>query len=485
MNNKYILALDQGTGSCRAFLIDQDQHIVSKAQKEYRQIYPEATWVEHDPIEILETQMSVIENCLDGFDISFVKGIAITNQRETSVVWEKKSGKPVYNAIVWQDKRTRDQCVKIKEKYGELIQSKSGLVVDTYFSATKIKWILDSNEELKEQAKQGDLCAGTIDAWLIWNLTEGESFVTESTNASRTMLYNILTGEWDKELLQIFDIPERVLPEVLSSDGNFGAANILDHKVPIVSVLGDQQSALFGQMCFDQGSCKCTIGTGAFVLGNIGNTFINAPDGLLTTIAWEIDGQKTYAFEGSVFSAGSVVKWLKESLNIDFNIESSSDLAYQSNDHEVFFVTAFNGLGAPYWNMETRAEITGLSLGSSKADILRAALDSIAFRISEVIELMESESSTISHIMMDGGASENDYLLQFLSNISQKVAKRPHEIEATILGVSYLAGIQLDFWKKSQILPLDSQVFKPEINGEMSESKKDKWKLAISKALHK
>jgi glycerol kinase len=453
MAKKYILALDQGTTSSRAIIFDHRGSIVSTARKEFTQIFPEPGWVEHDPEEIWSTQLgTVIEVMAKAkLDAREIAALGITNQRETTIIWERATGKPIYQAIVWQDRRTSDFCQQLKQNgTDKLIRQKTGLIVDSYFSATKIKWILDNISGARTKARRGELCFGTIDTWLLWNLTRGKVHATDLSNASRTMLCNIHTLDWDEELLEIFDVPRSILPEIRSSSEVYGyAENILSGaEIPIAGMAGDQQSALFGQMCVHQGMVKNTYGTGCFMLMNTGEKPVDSNSGLLTTVAWQIGGVTNYALEGSVFIAGAVIQWLRDSLKIIKTSAEVESLAGQvTNSAGVYFIPAFVGLGTPYWNQEARGTIVGLTRGSTDAHLARAALDSIAFQTMDVLKAMESDSGiSVKELRVDGGATINEVLMQFQSDILNTKVIRPVVTETTALGAAYLAGLAVGFW---------------------------------------
>ncbi|RXK58487.1 glycerol kinase [Lacibacter luteus] len=450
---KYILAFDQGTTSSRAIVFDHDGSIVSVAQKEFKQIFPQPGWVEHDPEEIWSTQLGVAAEAITkaGLTTEHIHAIGITNQRETTVVWDRKTGKPVYNAIVWQDRRTADFCDELKRKNLHiLIQQRTGLVVDAYFSASKIKWILDNVEGARAKAEKGELCFGTVDTWLLWNLTKGQVHATDVSNASRTMLMNLQTLQWDGELEKIFSIPGNMLPQIRSSSEVYGVTqNILTAtNIPIAGIAGDQQSALFGQMCTKQGMVKNTYGTGCFMLMNTGEKAVISRNNLLTTVAWKINGKTEYALEGSVFIAGAVVQWLRDGLGI---IRSSGDvekLAAKVNDSEgVYVVPAFTGLGAPYWNQHARGTMVGITRGTTASHIAKAALDSIAYQTADVLKAMEADAGiSITELRVDGGATVNNGLMQFQSDILHTTVVRPKVTETTALGAAYLAGLATGYW---------------------------------------
>lgn len=455
----YILAFDQGTTSSRAILFDRAGRIHSIAQKEFTQIYPKPGWVEHDPMEIWGTQSGVAREVLEKAAVSpeQVAAIGITNQRETTVVWEKSTGKPVYNAIVWQDRRTADICDELKAAgHADTIRDKTGLVIDAYFSGTKIKWILDHVEGARERAERGELLFGTVDTWLVWNLTRGKVHVTDYTNASRTMLFNIHTLDWDDDLLNLLGIPRAMLPEVRPSsqiyghtdEHTFGGANI-----PIAGIAGDQQAALFGQTCFEPGMVKNTYGTGCFMLMNTGEKPVASPSGLLTTIAWGLDGKVTYALEGSVFIAGAAIQWLRDGLRF---FDAAADSEYFASKVEdtggVYVVPAFAGLGAPYWDMYARGAIFGLTRGTRKEHIIRATLESLAYQTKDILDAMQRDSGIeLKSLRVDGGAVANNLLMQFQADILGVPVERPRITESTALGAAYLAGLAVGFWSKDEI----------------------------------
>lgn len=449
----YILALDQGTTSSRAVIFDKSGNIVSVAQKEFTQIFPKPGWVEHDPMEIWSTQSGMANEVLTkkGLNASNITAIGITNQRETVVVWDKSTGNPIYNAIVWQDKRTANYCDELKQQgKSQLIREKTGLVIDSYFSGTKVKWILDTVEGARKRAENGELLMGTIDSWLIWNMTKGALHITDVTNASRTLLYNINTMDWDDELLQLFNIPKSMLPQVKQSSEVYGNTdtNFLGTSIPIAGIAGDQQAALFGQMCTKEGMVKNTYGTGCFMLMNIGGKPIVSKNNLLTTVAWKINGKTTYALEGSIFIAGAVVQWLRDSLKI---IKTSSEVENLANTVEssegVYVVPAFAGLGAPYWNQHAQGSIFGLTRGSTDAHIARASLEAIAYQTMDVLKAMEADSKVdIKELRVDGGATVNNLLMQFQADVLNTVTVRPEIVETTVMGAAYLAGLAVGYW---------------------------------------
>ncbi len=449
---KYILAFDQGTTSSRAIVFDHDGLPVATAQKEFTQIYPKPGWVEHDPEEIWSTQAAVGMEAIfrAGVSVHQTVGIGITNQRETSVVWDKKTGRPIYNAIVWQDRRTADYCDQLKKDgHGQMILNKTGLIPDAYFSATKIKWMLDNVVGAHKMAMKGRLAFGTIDSWLIWNLTRGKLHVTDVSNASRTMLFNIHTLQWDSELLDLFGIPAAMLPEVRSSSEIYGkTAEPFPSPIPISGIAGDQQAALFGQMCIEPGMVKNTYGTGCFMMMNIGDKPIESKSKLLTTVAWKIGNEVTYALEGSIFIGGAVVQWLRDSLGVILQSNDVEKLAAKVKDSEgVYFVPAFAGLGAPYWDQHARGTLTGITRGSTDAHIARAAIDSIAYQTYDVLLAMQKDSGvTIRELRVDGGATVNNGLLQFQADLLQSNVVRPKITETTALGAAYLAGLAVGYW---------------------------------------
>ena len=489
---KFILSLDQGTTSSRAIIFNHSGEIVAIAQKEFTQIYPQASWVEHDPNEIWSTQLAVATEVIAkaGLKATDINAIGITNQRETTVVWDRNTGKPVYNAIVWQDRRTSEYCNSIKQQgKSELIQEKTGLIIDSYFSATKVRWILEKVEGAKQKAQNGELAFGTVDSWLIWNLTGGKVHVTDVSNASRTMIYNIHTLSWDDDLLQLFDIPKSMLPEVKSSSEMYGATagNILAAQIPIAGIAGDQQSALFGQMCTQPGMVKNTYGTGCFMLMNIGKTPKTSTNNLLTTIAWQINGEVNYALEGSIFIAGAIVQWLRDELGL---IQKSADveqLAQQVDDTQgVYIVPAFAGLGAPYWNQDARGTITGITRGTNKAHIARAAIESIAYQTMDVLNAMQADAGTpIAELRVDGGATANNLLMQFQANLLNCKVIRPEVTEVTAIGAAYLAGLATGFWKNIDEIKSQWQINKTfSAQSDIDNTKSIKgWEKAVRAAI--
>ena len=483
---KYIISLDQGTTSCRSILFDQNKNIVHVEQQEFTQIMPENGWVEHDAVEILNTQLETLNLLIQNsnIDIKDVDSIGITNQRETTVLWDKKSGKPVYNAIVWQDNRTADFCKSIiKEGQEEVIRNKTGLVVDSYFSSTKIHWILNHSAECKDLIKKGDLLFGTIDTWLIWNLT-GNHF-TDVTNASRTQLLNIHELKWDKELLDIFQIPSSILPEVKQSADDFGYWNFKGYQIPIRGVAGDQQAALFGQECIEKGMAKNTYGTGCFMLMNTGENIISSKNGLLTTVAWSVDGKVNYALEGSVFIAGAAIQWLRDSLKIITHASETEQLSNATKDKDVLFIPAFSGLGAPYWNMNVKGAILGITRNTGIAEIAKAALESLAFQSKDVLIAMEKDANfKLKSLAVDGGACQNNYLMQFQADVLNCKVVKPVQIESTALGAAMLAGHKSGFFEKNTSQNSKSKTtFSPQKSTKIDEKIKA-WNKAISSLIN-
>lgn len=493
MGKKYVMALDQGTTSCRAILFDKDGKIAGTAQKEFTQIYPKPGWVEHDAMEIWGTQSGVMREVLEttGTNPYEIAAIGITNQRETAVVWDKTTGKPIYNAIVWQSRQTADICEDLKNKgLGPYIKETTGLIIDAYFSGTKVKWILDHVEGAREKAKNGDLLFGTMDTWLIWNLTRGKVHVTEYSNASRTLLYNIKQLKWDKRILKELDIPISMLPEVKQSSEIYGYTDektLGGAQIPISGAAGDQQAALFGQACFKPGMAKNTYGTGCFLLMNTGEEAIPSKNGLVTTIAWGVDGKVEYALEGSIFIAGAAVQWLRDELRLVDNAKDTEYFATQVKDaNGVYVIPAFAGLGAPYWDMYARGTIVGLTRGANRNHIIRATLESLAYQTRDVLEAMQEDSQiTLQSLKVDGGAVANNFLMQFQSDILGVPVERPEVIETTALGAAYLAGLAVDFWEsKEEVIKgwnLD-QKFKPSMVKGEREKLYSGWKRAVGRS---
>jgi glycerol kinase len=489
----FILALDQGTTSSRSLIFDKQGNIKGLAQKEFKQIYPNPGWVEHDANEIWSTQYGTIAEAMAKSHITMkqIAGIGITNQRETTVVWDRKTSQPVYNAIVWQDRRTAAFCDELKAAgHAAAIQQKTGLIIDAYFSATKLKWILDNVPGVRQKAQNGELAFGTIDTWLTWKLTNGEVHVTDVSNASRTMLFNIHTLEWDEELLRLFDIPRSVLPEVKPSSKIYGVTgNIIpESRIPIAGIAGDQQAALFGQLCTQPGMVKNTYGTGCFMLMNTGEKAIASKNNLLTTIAWQVDGKTEYALEGSVFIAGAVVQWLRDELKIIRSSAEVETLAAQVKGSEgVYIVPAFAGLGAPHWNQHARGSIFGLTRGSNNAHIARAALESIAYQTCDVLKAMEADAGiSIAELRVDGGATVNDALMQFQSDILDCKVVRPKITETTALGAAYLAGLAVGYWKNIAGIREQWQVdhvFAPAMDNNKRNELVSGWQRAVKAAI--
>jgi glycerol kinase len=488
---KFILALDQGTTSSRAIVFDKNGIPVSTAQKEFTQHYPKPGWVEHNPEEIWSTQAGVAREAITkaGIESRNIAGIGITNQRETTVVWNRKTGKPVFNAIVWQDRRTADYCDKLKsEGQSRMILEKTGLIIDAYFSATKVRWILENVAGARESADRGELAFGTVDSWLVWNLTGGKLHITDVSNASRTMLFNIHDLKWDEELLKLFDIPHSVLPEVRSSSDFYGeSSGHFTSPVPIAGIAGDQQSALFGQMCVEPGMVKNTYGTGCFMMMNIGDKPIESKSKLLTTIGWKIGNKTDYALEGSIFIAGAVVQWLRDGLGIINKSGDVEKLAGNVRDSGgVYFVPAFAGLGAPYWNQHARGTMVGITRGTTSAHIARASLESIAFQTLEVLLAMQNDSGIkISELRVDGGATINNLLMQFQADLLQAKVVRPKITETTALGAAYLAGLAVNYWSGLKEIRTQWQVdhtFTPDIPEEETHSLIKGWHRAVKAA---
>ena len=494
MDRKYIMALDQGTTSSRAILFDKEGNVVATSQKEFTQFYPKIGWVEHNPMEIWGSQSGVMREVLETNSIrpEEVCAIGITNQRETTIVWEKSTGKPIYNAIVWQCRRTSEICDELKEKGSEkLIKDKTGLILDAYFSATKIKWILDNVEGAREKAENGELLFGTVDTWLIWNLTRGKVHVTDYTNAARTMLYNIKELKWDDEILEILDIPKSMLPDVKPSSYIYGHTDegmLSGAQIPIAGCAGDQQAALFGQTCFEEGSAKNTYGTGCFMLMNTGENIVESKHGLLTTIAWGVDGKVEYALEGSIFIGGASIQWLRDELRVLYDAKQSEFYANSVKDtNGVYVVPAFAGLGAPYWDMYARGAIVGLTRGANRAHLVRATLESIAYQVKDVLNAMQEDSGLkLKDLRVDGGASSNNFLMQFQSDILDVNIDRPKVVETTALGAAYLAGLAVEFYNNKDEIK-KSWIIDREFIPNMSDDKRNLlykgWKKAVSRSL--
>ena len=489
---KYIVALDQGTTSSRAIVFDHEQRIVAVGQKEFQQFYPQPGWVEHDPMEIWATQYGVLQEALAKADITMadVAAIGIANQRETTIVWEKETGRPIYNALVWQCRRTAALCDELKaEGWSDYIRETTGLVIDAYFSATKISWILDHVPGARERAQKGELLFGTVDSWLVWKLTGGAVHVTDYTNASRTMLYNIRELKWDDKLLERLQIPKCMLPEVRNSSEIYGYVQSEGVQLPIAGIAGDQQAALFGQACFTKGSAKNTYGTGCFLLMNVGREFISSKNGLITTVAATMNDEVEYALEGSIFVGGAVIQWLRDELRIlETAAESETYAASLEDNGGVYLVPAFVGLGAPYWDMYARGSIFGLTRGTGRSHIVRAALEAIAYQTNDVLQAMaEDAGQTVTELKVDGGACRNDFLMQFQANIINCVVKRPAITETTALGVAYLAGLAVNYWSSKEEIAQRwhaQQQFAPQMEQAVREENCRGWQKAVSKAMH-
>ncbi len=491
MMNQYILSLDQGTTSSRAIIFDKEGQVIAVAQKEFKQYYPQSGWVEHDAQEIWSSQLSVATEAVAkaGLRADSIAAIGITNQRETTIIWDRATGRPIHSAIVWQDRRTAGYCDELKEKgHGETIREKTGLLIDAYFSASKINWLLDHVEGAREKAERGELAFGTVDSWLVWNLTGGEKHVTDATNASRTMLFNIHTLQWDEELLKLFDVPKSMLPEVRSSSEIYGttAANILAARIPIAGIAGDQQAALFGQLCTKPGMVKNTYGTGCFMLMNIGDKPVLSSNNLVTTIAWQLGDKVSYALEGSIFIGGAIVQWLRDGLGIIRKSSDVEELASKVADTGgVYLVPAFAGLGAPHWDPYARGTIVGLTRGSTAAHIARAALEGIAFQTVDILRAMEADAGTeIKELRVDGGATANNLLLQFQADILQTEVVRPQITETTAIGAAYLAGLAVGLWKHPDEIQNQWQIdktFEPDMAYDHGSALKS-WHRAVETA---
>lgn len=488
----YILALDQGTTSSRAILFDHQGRIESIAQKEFEQIYPEPGWVEHDPTEIWSSQMGTASEALSraGVKAKEVAAVGITNQRETTIVWDRSTGTPIHNAIVWQDRRTSEICDDLRDRgHVDLFQEKTGLILDSYFSGTKVKWLLDHVEGARKKAENGDLAFGTVDSWLVWRLTNGERHITDATNASRTLLYNIHEGEWDDELLSLLDIPRAMLPEVHDSSTVYGETRVdaFGTPVPIAGIAGDQQAALFGQMCTSPGLGKNTYGTGAFMVQNTGTEAVTSENNLLTTIGYQIDGTTYYALEGSIFIAGAVVQWLRDGLQIIRDSSEVERLAREVDDNGgIYLVPAFVGLGAPHWDQYARGIIAGITRGVSQGHIARAAIESMAYQVADVIDAIEADSGIeTQELRADGGAAANNLLLQFQSDILGIPVVRPQTLETTALGAAYLAGLAVDFWDSQDEIrnqwELD-RTFHPDMNDGRVSRLRAGWEKALNRS---
>ncbi len=492
MNERFILALDQGTTSSRAILFDHSGKNRATTQKDFKQIFPQPGWVEHDPEDIWESQIQSALNIAKQINIEFkdIAAIGITNQRETTLVWDRETGKPIYNAIVWQDRRTSKFCDSLKQKgYLDSIKKKTGLIIDAYFSATKLKWILDHVKGAREKAKEGKLSFGTVDTWLIWKLTKGKTYVTDVSNASRTMLFNIKTLEWDSDLLEMFDIPLNILPEVKESSEVYGVTDqsVFGVEIPIAGIAGDQQAALFGQLCTEKGMVKNTYGTGCFLLMNTGNKPVYSNNNLLTTIAWKINGKTSYALEGSVFVGGAVVQWIRDGLNLIKDAKEIEEMANEVEDNGgVYFVPALTGLGAPYWDSYARGTIIGITRGTTKSHIARAALEGIAFQVYDIVKSMEADANAKgTELRVDGGATANNLLLQFQADIFKFNVVRPNFLETTALGAAYLAGLAVGYWNTIEELKNQwsiDKIFKPDLEESKVNSLIKQWHKAVSRS---
>ncbi len=489
MHKKYILALDQGTTSSRSVIVDEKGNLVAKEQQEFNQIFPQSGWVEHDALEILETQLSTLKKVIQKANIAptDIVGVGITNQRETTVVWNRTTGKPIYNAIVWQDVRTTEICKNLKSQgLEDYFKENTGFVIDSYFSATKIKWILDHVPNAREQAKNGDLLFGTVDTWLLWKMTNGKVHATDYSNASRTMLFNIKALKWDEKILEILDIPKTMLPQVYDSSYHFGDFIMEDYVIPITGIAGDQQAALFGQACFEIGDTKNTYGTGCFLLMNTGDKPQYSNNGLLTTIAWGINNKVTYALEGSVFIAGAAIQWLRDGLQIIESADETEHLANQvKEESSVYVVPAFSGMGAPYWDMDARGAIFGLTSDTGKNHLIKATLQSLAYQTKDLLIAMQNDAETpLTSLKVDGGASANNLLMQFQADILDTVVERPENTETTVMGAAYLAGICVGLWNQEEILShrkIDKE-FLPQFTLEKRERLYKKWLKAVERS---
>lgn len=490
---RYIMALDQGTTSSRAIIFDQRGEMVSVAQRPFNQYFPKPGWVEHDGKEIWASQVAVLTEALakKRLDAADIQAIGVTNQRETTLVWDRATGDPLYNAIVWQDRRTSRYCDEIRDEWQAKIQEKTGLVLDAYFSATKVKWILDNVDGARARAERGELCFGTVDTWLIWNFTRGKVHVTDPSNASRTMLYNIHTLDWDDELLKLFGVPRAMLPEVKSSSEVYGETSnrYTECNIPIAGIAGDQQAALFGQLCTEKGMLKNTYGTGCFLLMNTGDTPVKSANNLLTTVAWQIGGKTTYALEGGVFVGGAAIQWLRDGARLIRTSADINNLAHTVEDNGgVYFVPALTGLGAPYWDQYARGALLGITRGTTDGHIARATLEGIAFQVYDIVKAMEADAGqATSQLRVDGGASKSDYLMQTQSDLFAFDIVRPRTIETTALGAAYLAGLATGYWPSIEALHEQwqvGQVFKPKLSPERVQHMLHYWHKAVRAARH-
>ena len=487
---KYILSIDAGTTGISILLFDNNAKVVQKVYSEFTQFYPRAGWVEHDANEIWEITLSLIQSIVVNIDVREIAGIGITNQRETTVVWDRKTSNPVYNAIVWQCRRTSDYCNSLDSKYGDLFKEKTGLVMDSYFSGTKINWILNNVADTYSRAEKGQLAFGTIDTWLIWKLTNGKFHVTDHSNASRTLIYNIDTHNWDEQLLEIMNIPPSLLPDIQNSSSEFGMTDqkLFNLDIPICGVAGDQQAALYGQIGFDAGTTKCTYGTGCFMLTNNGSKRLDSKNGLLTTVACNEIGQPTYALEGSVFIGGAVIQWLRDELGLINTADETEAIAESVKDtNTVYIVPAFAGLGAPHWDMSARGTISGITRGTNRAHIIRAGLESIAFQVNDLLTAIQNDLNiNISQMNVDGGATANNFLMQFQADISNLTIERPTNIETTALGAALLAGLGSGFWSDPSQFTKFRKInkrFKPKMDCKKDSTYIENWNKAIARTL--
>lgn len=488
--SKFIIALDQGTTSSRAVLFDDKGNCLAIKQKEFSQIFPQQAWVEHCPKEIWETQEAVLQEILNLPEVGEgeVLAMGITNQRETTVIWDRKTGEPIYNALVWQDKRTASICEDLrKQGLTNYCKENTGLVIDSYFSGTKIKWVLDHVDGAREKAENGDLCFGTIDTWLLWNLTKGAIHATDYSNASRTLIYNIKELQWDEKMLEALQIPKAMLPEVKDSASHFGVYDSSQGDIPITAMIGDQQSALFGQACFEKGMAKNTYGTGCFLLMNTGNEIQESPSGLLNTIAWGINGKITYALEGSVFVAGAAIQWLRDGLQIIEDAKDTRHIAQNTEDKDVYVVPAFAGLGTPYWDMYSRGAIFGLTRDTGKDHIVKATLESLAYQSKDVLDAMQKDSGIqLKKLQVDGGACANDYLMQFQADILDVEIERPDLIESTAIGAAYLAAYAIGLWSMDDINEKRKvdKVFNSVKEETWRKAKNNRWNEAVKRTMN-
>jgi len=488
----YLLSIDQGTTSSRAIIFDVKGNLIASAQQEFTQLYPENGWVEHDPEELWSSVLTTCREALNNANLSAcdINSIGITNQRETTLVWNKQTGKTLYNAIVWQDRRTSEYCHSLKSLGHEAgVTQKTGLLLDPYFSATKVKWILDNVDGAREQAQKGELAFGTVDTYLLWRLTNGKSHKTDATNASRTMLFNIHTQKWDEELLQLFDIPASLLPEVMDSSADFGVTHetLFDTQIPIYGIAGDQQAALFGQACYQTGSAKSTYGTGCFLMVNTGDKALTSNNKLLTTIGYRLDGQVTYALEGSIFVAGAVVQWLRDGLKVIKKASESEAIAQKTPiDHGVYLVPAFTGLGAPYWDPDARGAIIGLTRGTDTEEIVSAGLQSVCYQTYDLLNAMKKDGIELTELNIDGGMAANNWVLQFLADMVSVKVTRPVSIETTAMGVAFLAGLQSGLYQSlehiQELWQLDRE-FKPQMDADKRDKLLGGWSDAIKRVL--